>query len=75
DIDHLDEEADEAEEFGNRLSVVKTLKERLQNVEAALVKINESRYGSCEKCGKEISWEVLKIDPESRYCQACKASA
>ena len=75
DIDHLDEEADEAEEFGNRLSVTKALKERLQNVEAGLLKLSESRYGQCEKCGKEISWELLKIDPESRYCQACKASA
>lgn len=73
DIDHLDEEADEAEELGNRLAVLKTLKERLQNIETALLKLVENRYGVCEKCGGAISWEILKIDPESKYCKECKA--
>lgn len=72
DIDHMDEESDETEEFGNRLSITKALKERLQNVESALLKLAENRYGACEKCGKEISWEILKIDPESKYCKDCK---
>ena len=29
---------------------------------------------SCEKCGHEIEHEILKVDPETRFCKACKAS-
>lgn len=38
DVDHFDEEADEAEELGNQLSIIQALKERLNNVERALAK-------------------------------------
>lgn len=74
DIDHFEEETDEAEEFGNRLGVIQALKERLSNVSAALEKINADKYGICEKCGQEISSEVLKADPESQYCRDCKSA-
>lgn len=72
DVDHFDEEADEAEEMGNRIGVSQTLKERLNNVNVALEKIIQGKYGICENCGNEISVEVLKAEPDSRLCKDCK---
>ena len=72
DIDHGDEESDQTEEVGNRLAVAEDLKKRLEDVEEALRKIQEGKYGICEKCGKEIEEEILDIDPESRLCKSDK---
>jgi DnaK suppressor protein len=37
-------------------------------VEHALEKIARNEYGLCEKCGKEIDLERLKVAPEAEYC-------
>lgn len=67
-------EADEAEEYANSLDLVDTLKKRLADIDSALDKIIKNKYGYCEKCNKEISLEVLKVNPESRICKDCKVS-
>ena len=72
DVDSFEEETDETVEFSNRLAVQQTLKEEIEEVEEALNKIKENKYGICEKCGKEISLDLLKIDPESKLCKDCK---
>lgn len=72
DIDHGDEEADEAEEYSNDLGIQEALKERMNDVEHALDKMTRNEYGKCEKCGMGISLEVLKANPESRLCKECK---
>lgn len=73
DVDHFEEEEDEAEEYSTNLGIKDALKQRLTDIKSALEKIKKGTYGKCEKCGMEISEEVLKIDPESRYCQHCKS--
>ena len=75
DVDHLEEEADEAEEFGNQLGIVQALKERLNDVEHALAKFEKGAYGICENCGIEIDKELLAAVPESRLCRDCKAAS
>jgi len=75
DVDAGDEEAAETEEFGTQLSIAQALKERLAEIELALKKIEEGKYGICEKCGKKISLDVLKAVPESRLCKECKKKA
>lgn len=67
-----DQETDESEAFGNQLSIYQTFKNWLADVESALRKIGKNKYGVCEKCGKEISSDILKINPESRLCKECK---
>ncbi len=69
-----DEETDESEEYGNVMSIVQTLKERLSDIESALEKINNGKYGVCENCKKEISAEILGISPESKLCRECKSN-
>jgi DnaK suppressor protein len=72
DIDHNDEATDRSEEVGDRLAAAQGLKERLNEIIIALGKIQSGGYGVCEKCGKPIEDEILRIDPESRFCKTCK---
>lgn len=71
---NFDGQADETEEEVANLGMVETLKRRAHRVDDALNKIEQGKYGICEKCGKEIETALLEIDPESRYCKACKAA-
>lgn len=75
DTDHLEEEADEAEEFSYYVGVKKPLEERLKAVEEALEKMEKGTYGICQMCGGEIELEVLEAAPESRLCKKCKSTA
>jgi RNA polymerase-binding transcription factor DksA len=72
DTENPDEETDESEEFGNQLAIAQDLKNRLDEIDAALGKIYAGNYGICEKCGKPIGREVLDVIPESRLCKNCK---
>lgn len=67
-----DDESDETENFGNQLAMINGLKNRFNEIDIALNKIQSKEYGVCEKCGKEIEEEILDTDPESRYCKDCK---
>lgn len=68
----LPEETDEAEEFSTNAGIAQTLRIRREAVEHAIQKIHEGKYGSCEKCSTALTFELLRVDPESRYCQPCK---
>lgn len=68
----IEEEADEVEEYSTRLSIEYNLENRLKDINLALEKIKKGKYGKCEKCGKEISQERLKICPEAKTCNRCK---
>lgn len=72
DADHFEEEADEAEDLGNRLAVEHDLKIRISEIDAALNRIRQGTYGKCERCGAEISKAILDLTPESALCQNCK---
>lgn len=69
----LPEEADEAEELATNAAIANGLKARLEDIQNALRKMNKNEYGKCEKCGMDIEYEILKINPESRLCKMCKA--
>ena len=66
-----DERVDEAEEYHTELSIDRQLEIRLKNVNAALAKMEQGRYGICEKCGKEIEVERLKVNPEAQTHTSC----
>ena len=48
-------------------------REKLRNIDEALLKIEEGEYGICEECEEEIPLGRLKIVPFARYCVKCKA--
>ena len=68
----LEKAADEVEEYEARLPVEFSLETRLKDINLALEKIKEGRYGICEKCRKEIPQERLQVYPEARFCLKCK---
>ena len=44
----------------------------LSDVEAALERMAEGRYGSCHLCRRPISRDRLMIVPQARYCARCQ---
>jgi RNA polymerase-binding transcription factor DksA len=66
-----DEEADEAQEYDNLLSLDHSLEIKLRDVDIALEKIEKGNYGKCSDCGKEIEEERLKAAPEAKLCMGC----
>ena len=56
----------------SRAVAVRTgLQDMLDGIATALKKINNGKYGKCEKCGKDIGADRLKIMPAARYCMNC----
>lgn len=43
----------------------------LKHIEEALDKIENGDYGVCNKCGREISIERLKMIPYTKHCVEC----
>jgi RNA polymerase-binding transcription factor DksA len=66
-----DEEADEVQEYDNKLSLEYSLELKLKDVNVALEKIEKGKYGICEKCGKKIEEERLQACPEAKTCLKC----
>src|SRR5574338_97297 len=48
-------------------------REKLHNIDEALLKIEDGEYGICEECEEEIPLGRLKVMPFARYCVKCKA--
>jgi len=71
DKGNMEEEADEAQEYDNLLSLEHSLELKLRDVNVALEKMSKGEYGKCEKCGKEIEKERLEVAPEARLCMVC----
>ncbi len=47
----------------------------LNDVDAALTRITEGRYGRCEDCGEPIAHERLLAQPAARRCIGCATRA
>ena len=48
-------------------------REKLRNIDEALLKIDEGEYGICEECEEDIPIGRLKVMPFAHYCVKCKA--
>lgn len=46
----------------------------LRDIETALARIREGRYGVCETCGGEIPVERLEAKPWARQCVPCRTA-
>ncbi|MQA77914.1 MAG: hypothetical protein GEV10_05440 [Streptosporangiales bacterium] len=44
----------------------------LHETEAALARIDEGHYGTCEDCAGPIALERLEVIPHARFCPACQ---
>lgn len=73
---HFDEGfADAAQSTAERakvLSLAEGLRQRLESLTEALERVEEGKYGLCERCGDEINPERLEAVPAARFCMPCK---
>ncbi|OWZ84150.1 TraR/DksA C4-type zinc finger protein [Natranaerobius trueperi] len=68
---HPGDLASEQYEMEKDITMSNVNRERLQEVNRALDKIESGEYGSCECCDEEISLERLETVPYTRYCVEC----
>ena len=47
-------------------------REKLHNIDEALMRIDDNEYGICEECDEDIPVGRLKVMPFTRYCVRCK---
>lgn len=67
----LEDAADQVEEYVTLLPIEHSLELRLKSINLALEKIKKDKYGKCEKCGKKMKEERLKVYPEAKICKKC----
>jgi DnaK suppressor protein len=48
-------------------------REKIRNIDEALVRLDDGEYGICEDCEEEIPLGRLKVMPFARLCVKCKA--
>jgi DnaK suppressor protein len=58
-----------AEQGENRVLAMQ-LRDQLDDVERALTRLDEGRYGECEACGAPIGEARLEVMPAARHCIA-----
>ena len=69
---HLADEASDALVAEFTASNLPALRERLQAIDAALVRIEQGTYGTCVDCGRPIVPERLEALPETVRCLQCQ---
>jgi len=57
-----------AAEMGEAQALAGPLLAQLADVEAALAKLDEGTYGTCEACGNPIADARLEAMPHTRFC-------
>ncbi len=51
------------------------VRRELREIDAALGRIAEGRYGTCLACGGPMGLQRLRALPEARYCLSCSGHA
>ncbi len=71
DDEHDPEGSTIAFERSQVAALVDQARRHLEEVEAALVRVAEGRYGVCERCGRPVAPGRLAARPVARACVGC----
>jgi DnaK suppressor protein len=71
DDEHDPEGATIAFERSQLDSLVRQARDHLDEIDAALARLSEGRFGVCERCGRPIAPGRLEVRPTARTCVAC----
>jgi RNA polymerase-binding transcription factor DksA len=73
DLDIIESDANEVGDkitsYENNNALVNELEQRLMEVDTALEKIENGKYGLCEKCGEKIEEDRLSANPAAKTCK------
>ncbi|TAK31730.1 MAG: hypothetical protein EPO21_16775 [Chloroflexota bacterium] len=69
---HLADDASGTEQEEVDLALEHSVRERLAAVDEALHRFERGHYGVCERCGKEIAAERLRVMPWASLCIECQ---
>jgi DnaK suppressor protein len=75
DDEHDPEGATIAFEREHVASLLGQTRNQLSRVDAALRRLDEGRYGVCERCGQQIAAGRLEARPTATMCIACASRA
>src|SRR5579864_568044 len=75
DDEHDPEGATLAFERQHAAALLEAAREQVAAVEAALRRLDEGRYGVCERCGQPIGAERLAARPAAGTCVRCAAAS
>lgn len=67
----VDDDITETEGHDRITATRLNLKERLSEVKKALLRIEDSSYGTCKNCGKKIPEARLEAMPSAALCMDC----
>ncbi len=72
----VDADAEEGDpdliEREKNVALVSQLERKKEDIEAALRLIEKGKYGTCERCGKDIPTERLEVRPDATLCVQCQ---
>lgn len=78
ELDYDENFADSAQvtaERGEVDAIAGTLRETLNEIDAALEKVDAGTYGSCSNCGQPIGDARLEAIPMATLCMECASAA
>lgn len=75
DDEHDPEGATLAFERQHAAALLSQARQRLADIEAAMLRLAEGEYGSCAACGEPIGAERLAARPTAATCIRCAARA
>lgn len=55
-------------------ALARQVRSSLEEIDAALVRLDTDRYGVCERCGAEIPTDRLAARPTARTCVTCASA-
>lgn len=70
--DHMADQGSATFEREMDLTFEESARRRLQDVRAALARIEAGTYGTCERCGADVPFERLEAVPTAKLCIGCK---
>ncbi|MBI5037369.1 MAG: TraR/DksA C4-type zinc finger protein [Candidatus Kerfeldbacteria bacterium] len=69
--DKEEDNAIEVAQFQDSISLERNLEEQLEQVNSALARMEDDRYGVCEVCGNAIEEDRLRAYPGATKCMTC----
>ncbi|HBE73357.1 MAG TPA: transcriptional regulator [candidate division Zixibacteria bacterium] len=69
---HMADQGSDTMEREKNVFLVSSKGNDLYEIDQALLRIKDSKYGSCLHCGKEIERERLEAMPHARLCIKCR---